>query len=294
MARTYNPPWGRASSSNKWVRPRQVSTSQTVQDLIVDEARPHGRLCSGMYEIHRGGRASNAPVPDRLHVVSWNIEHGIGYRQAARHLRSHSELSNPSIIFVQEMDLEGVAHLGDQLDMEWAYASGGPHAKTSRDFGNAVLSRWPVIGAKSVALPHRARILGENRLAVQATIALDDAILTTWSVHAEVSTLPFRRQVEQYRALTKVVAGIRGPRLIGGDFNTVTRRNIRALTDAMADAGVTRATADVGPTFHRFGRSFELDHLFSCGFSTTAAGTTGVLDASDHAPIWATFHSKGV
>lgn len=247
-----------------------------------------------MYEIHRGGSAPHSSARDELHVVSWNIEHGVSYRSAARHLSGHPALSGASIILVQEMDREGVAHLADELAMTWAYASGGPHTKTGRDFGNAVLARWPIVEAKAVPLPHRARILGENRLAVQASVDLGDTVLTAWSVHAEVSTLPFRRQVEQYFALSTAVSKVEGHRIVGGDFNTVTRRNIDALSGAMATAGVLRATNEVGPTFSRFGRPFELDHLFVSGFHTIAAGTPGVLDASDHAPIWATFRQKGV
>lgn len=239
-----------------------------------------------MYEIHRGGNAPRSSIPGNLHVVSWNIEHGLRHREAAQHLKQHADLSGASIILVQEMDEAGVAHLASELDMAWAYASGGPHSKTGRHFGNAVLSRAPIIEASTIALPHRARVLGENRLAVQATIEFAGTTVTAWSVHAEVSTLSFRRQVEQYSALARAVSSVGGPRLVGGDFNTVTRRNIRALTTAMLEAGVERATADVGPTFRRFGRRFVLDHVFCGGFVASAAGSPGVLDASDHAPVW--------
>ena len=108
-----------------------------------------------------------------------------------------------------------------------------------------------------------------------------------WSVHAEVSTLPHRYQVAQYSEVAdSVLASPVHAALVAGDFNTASSRSVRGLEKGMMRAGMYRANASSGRTFTRFGRGFELDHIFVKGFDVVDAGVVSNHTASDHDPVW--------
>lgn len=241
--------------------------------------------------VQSGGSGERCDTqPGLLRVVTWNIELGERIDQAIAALTTLPGLVDADVVLLQEMGSEGTAQIADALGFDWVYASGGPHSKTGREFGNAVLSRWAIERAAVTPLPHQALIMGEFRFGLRASINLADTTLDAWSVHAEISTLPFRRQVAQYEAIARATEDSSADmKIVGGDFNTATTRNVRMLMHRMAAVGATFTSVEVGDTFERFGRAFKLDHLFNVGMYPESAGTTGLLDASDHAPVWARF-----
>lgn len=225
-----------------------------------------------------------------IRVVTWNIEHGHLVDEAIEQFRTNPNLANADLITLQEMDDHGPAEIAEALGMEHRYFAGCTHTGTGRPFGNAILARGDISVCEVVPLPHLARILGQRRTAVQGLIALDRLAgeIAVWSVHAEISTLPHRRQVAQYRTVADRVATSRSGRVIvAGDFNTASSRSLQALVGAMSTAGATRANAHAGRTFTRFGRGFELDQIFTRGFDVIDVGVVHDHGASDHDPVWA-------
>jgi len=95
------------------------------------------------------------------------------------------------------------------------------------------------------------------------------------------------KRVEQFVALADDVRAMRAPVVvIGGDFNTVTGRDVLVLGEAMANVGLACVSHGAGPTFRRFKRGFRLDHVFARGLSVRAAGEAREATASDHVPLW--------
>ena len=230
-----------------------------------------------------------------MRVVTWNIEHGLGIDAAIDALTTHEHLKDADLVLLQEMDDEGPAQVADVLGLDHQYRAGCRHTGTGRPFGNAILARGTVGEPTVIQLPHLARILGQRRVAVQASVALDldtgPVAIDAWSVHAEVSTLPHRRQVAQYREVADSVLDTEAhPALVAGDFNTASGRSVRGLVENMARAGMRRANAASGRTFTRFGRGFELDHIFVKGLEIVDAGVVNDHQASDHDPVWAVLH----
>lgn len=225
---------------------------------------------------------------DSLRLVTWNVEHGLRVTQAIEAIEGHPDLRQPHVVLLQEMAPDGTERIAEALGMHWVYAAGNVHSKTGRDFGNAVLSRAPLELVEVVELPHSAAIWGEDRVAVGAACELGGRRLILWSVHAEVSTMRFRKQLDQYDVLASAFR--RSPadlRLMTGDFNSASRRNISGLVERMRAAGARHITDGIGPTFRRFGRDFVLDHVFGSGFRPTRVGVAGPFDASDHKPVFA-------
>ena len=233
-----------------------------------------------------------------MRVVSWNIELGLGVDRAIDALATHPKLKDADLVLLQEMDDVGTEQIARALGLSFGYRAGCKHTDTGKPFGNAILARGDVGEATALRLPHLGRFMGMRRVAVNAVVSIPtmagsddraDAIeISVWSVHAEISTLPHKQQVAQYRTIADHVIADRYPAtIVGGDFNTASQRSIRGLVDNMERAG-TRRVLDAGThSFVRFGRPWELDHLFVAGLEVAANGVVRGHGASDHDPVWA-------
>jgi endonuclease/exonuclease/phosphatase family metal-dependent hydrolase len=106
-------------------------------------------------------------------------------------------------------------------------------------------------------------------------------------VHTEIPALRLARRIEQF---AKVAADANWQPyefvVIGGDFNTVTQRGVRALVDTMHVAGLERVSSPTAPSYRRGGRDLSLDHVFASGFADASGGVVTGTTASDHAPLW--------
>lgn len=263
-----------------------------IKQLVTSGVGVHGRHArSSVSCSHVSGLtpSSDSTLPE-LRVVTWNIEHGQLVDAAVEQLTTNPHLSNADVVLLQEMDDEAPAEIADALGMTHKYFAGCTHSGTGKPFGNAVLARGVITECEVVPLPHLARIMGQRRTAVRGTVQLDrlPGDVGIWSVHAEVSTLPHRRQMAQYTTVANAVAASSNTRtIVGGDFNTASSRSVRALVDAMASAGTERVNRTTGHTFTRFGRGFELDHIFTREFECVDVGVVRGHLASDHDPVWA-------
>ena len=232
-----------------------------------------------------------------MRVVSWNIELGLGIGPAIEALGTHPNLKDADLVLLQEMDDVGTEQIAAALGLDSGYRAGCKHTDTGKPFGNAILARGDIGDATALRLPHLGRVMGMRRIAVNALVTIprtasssgdDPLTVSAWSVHAEISTLPHKLQVAQYRRIADQVIADQSPvTIIGGDFNTASKRSVRGLVDNMARAQMTRVLDPGDHSFVRFGRRFELDHLFVKGFEISACGVVRDHDASDHDPVWA-------
>lgn len=71
---------------------------------------------------------ANLPIPDTLRIVSFNVKYAEGTKSIAR-----------------------------ALDMSYIYYPAIFRHRSAKDFGNAVLSRWPIISDAKIVLPHVSR-----------------------------------------------------------------------------------------------------------------------------------------
>ncbi|MFV0308659.1 MAG: endonuclease/exonuclease/phosphatase family protein [Desertimonas sp.] len=223
-----------------------------------------------------------------LVVVSWNIEHGLDAGGAASMLRDHPIARLADVVLLQEMDEAGVGVIAAALTGEYAYARASVHRATGRDFGNAVIARHPVTDSAVTGLPHRAAVRGEPRITISARVGVPQGAVIAVSTHTEVATMSLRRRRDQF-ATAAAAPSCACPIVVGGDFNTASRRSIGALDAAMGSMGFLRASSTDAVTFRRFGRGFTMDHLFTRGLDVVGTGVIGPAPASDHRPIWTSF-----
>lgn len=247
-------------------------------------------------------RADTAPVtrwapaappptrPDTLRVVTFNIQFSREVDAALAELRADPDLRGAHILLLQEMEGGDVQRLARELQMHAAYIPASHHSRHDEDFGNAVLSRWPLSDVLGVELPNEQPWNGQRRMAVLATAAVPGGPVRCVSVHLEVPTLGTRKRVEQLEAAAAAVADFPGPVLLAGDFNCVLDRDARILGRVLRRAGFREALGQ-GPTALRglFFWKFQqgvLDRVFARGLEPVEAGAPPATAASDHLPVW--------
>jgi endonuclease/exonuclease/phosphatase family metal-dependent hydrolase len=164
--------------------------------------------------------------------------------------------------------------------MGWVYYPAVVRRGTGRRFGNAILSRWPIVDDDKLILP-RVSVFGRmQRIATAATLDVGGVPLRVYSVHlATPVDLSLRARNDQFRAILDDAAP--HPRvIIGGDMNS------GAMPRHAERRGFHWATEE-GPRTAAFGR---WDHIVYRGLAPAEPDPSGTIldprEASDHRPVW--------
>lgn len=224
--------------------------------------------------------AAARPRADTLRVVTFNVQYARRVDRAIALLASDPALRGADVVLLQEMDAEGTRRIAGALGMGYVYYPALVHHRTRRNFGNAVLSRWPIVEDAKLLLPHLSRYARTRRIATAATLRVGDELVRVYSVHlgtfADVG--PGARR-DQLRAVLADAAPY--PRVVvGGDLNDP------AVGRVARGRGYAWPT-ERGPRTALLGR---LDHVLLRGLAvpdSAAAGTVPARGASDHQPVWA-------
>lgn len=220
------------------------------------------------------------PAKDTLRIVSFNVEFSKEVPRGIRVLRTSAQLRDADIVLLQEMTARAAKMIADSLDMHHVYYPAIYNRLARRDFGNAVLSRWPIVEDQKLILPARSRYAKTQRTATAATVRIGDNAVRIYSTHLGTpADLGWDGRVEQVTAIVNDAA--RHPRvIIGGDMNS------EEIGRVVRDSGYLWPT-DTIPRGNTFGR---LDHVFLRGLTpldSAGAGTVPIAPGiSDHRPIW--------
>lgn len=219
-------------------------------------------------------------APDHLRFVTFNTHFALRVDRVTELLQAAEPLADADVVTLQEVDAKAARRIAIALGMFYVYYPGAVHPATGRDFGNAVLSRWPIVNDWKIVLPHQGRFRDTERAATAATILVGDDSLRVYSVHlstmAEMS--PTSRR-EQARAVLADAARFHRV-IIGGDLNSV------GVGDEFLACGFLWPTKNNAPTIH----VFTWDHIFLKGMEAGDDASAGVVErdngASDHRPVW--------
>ncbi|HVF39882.1 MAG TPA: endonuclease/exonuclease/phosphatase family protein, partial [Gemmatimonadaceae bacterium] len=179
-------------------------------------------------------------------------------------------------------DEVGTKRIADAFRMWHVYYPATLHLRTKRGFGNAVLSRWPIVEDSKIILPNVSLVGRTQRTATAATIQFGSDQVRVYSTHLSTpfDVTPGARRA-QLRAILEDAKKFRAV-VIGGDMNS------GSIGEVARDAGYYWPT-ERGPRTTRGGR---WDHIFLKGLKVpdgTSAGTINdVRGSSDHRPVWAT------
>ncbi len=212
-------------------------------------------------------------------MVTLNVQFGRRVAEACRLFARHRDLARADLVLLQEMDACGCETVATSLAMSHVYYPACVHVRTGRDFGNAVLSRWPLVGGEKLELPHRSLHDGSARAATVATVETPAGPVAVASLHlaTRFEMTPWARR-QQLAALLRHLRG-RDRVVVGGDFNS---HRIGRLVLAEGFAWTTRALGG------RLARWRAIDHIAVRGFEARAVGRVlDTRDATDHPAVWA-------
>jgi endonuclease/exonuclease/phosphatase family metal-dependent hydrolase len=242
-------------------------------------------------------------VPVRL--LTFNVHHGVGDdgRHDLGRLASLLAATGADVICLQEVDRhygarsEGVDQallLSRALDMQlaWGPAIDRPGTPERRQYGNALLSRLPILASDVHPLPGD----GEPRSALRTRVELGGGALWVTTTHLS------SRSAGERAAQAAAVAGLHtGPAEVGvvvGDLNAdAGAPELDVLRERFTDAWhLARARADQARrwSLHRdAGRTHparrphvRIDQVWvSTGVTVTAAEVLDGSGCSDHHPL---------
>lgn len=228
---------------------------------------------------HDGGAPAAGPS---LLVVSYNLAFGREVEKAIAALRS-VPLAGADVILMQEMDPTGVERIAAALGLDWVYYPAS--IKMGRDWGNAVLSRWPITGDRKLLLPHPDPYTNTRRIAVAAELRVAGRPLLVYSTHIATPALGLGARLDQIQAIVDDAGGVT-PALIGGDLNTGDPGSAGQVRELFGARGFVWASEGARDSGSRLGFRITLDYVFARGLAAQASGTFGGDAGSDHQPIW--------
>ncbi|HEY3221637.1 MAG TPA: endonuclease/exonuclease/phosphatase family protein [Gemmatimonadales bacterium] len=223
--------------------------------------------------------AADAPMP-ALRVVTLNLKYARRVERAIYAFQSYAPLRGADIIMLQEMDAPATQRIAAALGMAYVFYPAGVHPRTHRDFGNAILSRWPITADQKLLLPHLGRLRHGQRIATVASIQVGTQTIRLYCLHLGTpSDIGWAKRRDQARAVLADAAAY-PLAIVAGDMNS------HGIGKEFRDAGY------LWPTEHDSFTTgvFNWDHIFLKGFSSPPEGAgvaRDTLEISDHFPVWA-------
>ena len=238
---------------------RFENTKELEQSAIYGRLRPdiEGLLAHVWQESLAPPAAVIASPGMPIHVVAWNVERGLCLDPIVRFLQNHPSLKTADVLLLSEVDW-GMARTANRfitrdiaaaLGMNYAFApcylalnkGAGVEKNVSGTneqslHGNALLSKFPLSNAHSLALPNgkdkmkgAEKRIGSQR-AVIADIAHPSGTFRGVSLHLDAHSSQRHRQKQMSLVLDHLdTLQPKLPTLIGGDWNTTTHDASRAL-----------------------------------------------------------------
>ena len=227
----------------------------------------------------KGGVAARAEPDASLRVVSFNVHYARAIDRVGDALMSEPALREADVILLQETDSLSTARLAARLARAYVYVPAAWHPVSKRDFGNAILSAWPIAQTEKILLPHLGTWRNSRRAAAAATLCVGRVPVRVYAVHLgtvmEIDNAARRDQLD----IVLRDAEQFGIAIVGGDFNS---------------GGVAKVALPYGYEWPTKGRGatksfWSIDHILIRGATTLDAGVAHLPGGvSDHRPVWTT------
>ncbi|MGE0268757.1 MAG: endonuclease/exonuclease/phosphatase family protein [Candidatus Omnitrophota bacterium] len=237
--------------------------------------------------LHLDYKTQQKPT-GKIRVFTYNIQFAKKVKHAVELIKNHPNLNHADIVLLQEMDADGVRHISDELQYNFVYYPAVKHPNHGRDFGNAILSKWPITDHQKLILPH-VEMNKLQRIAVLAGITIGDTKILAISIHMGV-WLKTELRTRQMKSIISAIPETVRHCIIGGDFNTLTKKNYFATIDPFIHSGFDLATKNIAWSYKHWyilNKKTSLDHIFTKGLRMVETDKVQSKKPSDHFPIWA-------
>jgi len=231
-----------------------------------------------------------------MRIVTYNIHKGRGIdgRTSIKRIESVLADLDADIIALQEVfsfcdSAEGqVEALASTLDLHAAFGCTRHHR--GRPYGNAILTRWPILESRDMDISWHHR---ERRGCIRADLKTPRGILHVFNIHMGTSYFERRHQIRSLFASKQLHEDLSGPRVLIGDFNEW----IKGLTTRMLSEKFESLNLELHVRKRRSYPGFlplmHLDHVYferPLHIEKAELVRTRLSKiASDHLPLIATF-----
>ena len=229
-----------------------------------------------------------------MKVMSYNIHHGVGMdeRLDLDRIGALFDKHAPDLVALQEVDckiprsgnVDQAAELGRITNMTAHFGVAMP--LQGGEYGNAVLSRFPVVRVENHALPHSED--REPRTALACWVVPAPGLeLAFASTHLDYLEDPTDRLL-QAREIDRWLSNRSEPAILVGDFNAPwDDASLRSLAGQWLDT----AEGHHEPSFPADAPTIRIDHVLAAPPRHWRVKDIQVIEetlASDHRPVLAT------
>jgi endonuclease/exonuclease/phosphatase family metal-dependent hydrolase len=222
--------------------------------------------------------------------MTWNINGALGRNPrfdlalVVDYLQRHA----PDVVALQEVDSRRARHAGmaNAFDvLRGALGAHGAHAyaisTADGDYGQALISRWPLVASSVHDLSYPER---EPRRAISAEIATPAGRVHVIATHLGLS---LRERSRQAQVLLGLVGGLERPTVVMGDFNDWLWRGSvrRALRRVLPQCTAYRTFPAVMPLFR-----LDCIYVSSAVRFLSCRTDPSARSMSDHLPVIAEVH----
>lgn len=231
--------------------------------------------------------------------MTFNIHHGKGidWRLDLDRIVHVIKESQADLVGLNEVDrffskrsgyLDQISYLSEQLKMYYVFgAAYSFHWRRKSEFGNALLSRYPIISYQNHVLDFYRGII-EGRSLLEVKVQIKQQPLKIFVTHLSLNPLFHRRQSQ---FILKRVTNEKWPVIVLGDWNMKPRTNAwNTITKHLIDVCEGSNQINAFHTFPSICPTTRFDYIFVSGdFHISSVDILDTLPfASDHLPLTAT------
>ena len=254
------------------------------------------------YNDKYGDRAVIPPKGQSLRVMTYNIYGARATSPAnAADLDAIAEVirrENPDFVTLNEVDVftnragkdvHQARDLAEKLGMEWHFSKAID--RDGGEYGDAVLSKYPILEKRSYRLPCAAEQPGEDRSLCVIRVQIDGKDLYVASTHLDHLSGDASRLVQATEIRRIRDTELEGDLILCGDLNAIPSSNVIAT--------MTSFLTNTGPidqyTFPSDDPSRKIDYIMyapiehfgvqNCQVVSRGDQQVGGVDASDHRPV---------
>ena len=276
-------PGGSSTVPPSPVRTAPLSTAETAAPVALGHRlRPTARPCA-----LRGARV--------LRVLQFNIHFGIERDSDAVELAalaSEIEAVRPDLVSLNEVDsgayrsrrIDEAGYLARATGLHAVY---GPNLPWQGGrFGNAILTRSPVVASRNLRLPGVSGL--EPRGLLTTTLGIAGTTVSFSSVHLSDGASGRTSRILQARAVAAALSHAAYPTIVAGDLNSMPRGlPVRILRQDLLDAQVYGGSGR-GDTIPEQAPRSRFDYVLYDDRLAVVPGSTRVLPSasSDHRSVF--------
>lgn len=254
------------------------------------------------YNDKYGDRAVIPPKGQSLRVMTYNIYGARATSPAnAADLDAIAEVirrQNPDFVTLNEVDVftnrtgkdvHQARDLAEKLGMEWHFSKAID--RDGGEYGDAVLSKYPILEKRNYRLPCAAEQPGEDRSLCVIRVQIDGKDLYVASTHLDHLSGDASRLVQATEIRRIRDTELEGDLILCGDLNAIPSSNVIAT--------MTSFLTNTGPidqyTFPSDDPSRKIDYIMyapiehfgvqNCQVVSRGDQQVGGVDASDHRPV---------